>query len=162
MPLKFVNVWSYAVTLLGISYKLLEGSFMLNVSFKFTRKMRNKFDQDITADALLLLFIVFVYIMFGSWFFYLMYQDFSKLSYFIKSMFILQNVASLIILFGTMWYAGNDCTLNNSAFYFLMANFKLYTFYQLSTHMRVSQLTFGTLLWDYFRCNIQFFKQNKI
>lgn len=55
MPTSLVNTWSYGVTIIGIAYKLLEGSLLLNMSFKFTRRMRAKFDEEVSREAIALL-----------------------------------------------------------------------------------------------------------
>jgi hypothetical protein len=150
MPIGLVNTWSYGVTIVGVGYKIMEGSLLLNMSFKFSRKMRAKFEEEVTREAVILLcFAVgqFLLAILISWNIY-MNLDLAKT--FIKLMFVLQTCASAFIIVGTLSYAGNDCTVSNSTFYFLMSSFKLYTYFLFSSFINMKELNFMILLKEYF------------
>lgn len=149
IPDSMINYWSYGVTLFGITYRIMEGPFLMNMSFKVSRKLRAKFDEQVTKEAIFLLTSAIVEFLLGLLVSYNIYMNLDHASPFVKLMFVAQMCSSAFLLVGTMAYAGNDCTINNAMFYFLMSSFKLYTFYLFSNYMNLNDMNFSVLLLDY-------------
>lgn len=122
---------------------MFEGSFLLNMSFKISRKLRQKIEDSINKQALILIIMALLEFSVAVFLNLEIYNFISKFKEekFLLLSFSLNLMINAFVITLTSSLGGRDCVISNSCFFFLFSSFKIYSFFLFRKFFRETQVT---------------------
>lgn len=126
-----------------MGYILSEGALMLNISFKISRNLRQKIDESINKEAIILVTIAAIQFTLAL-FFNKIIWDFIRENNeekILSIFFAINLLLNTFIIVMTASLAGRDCIITNSCFFFLMSTLKIYSFFLFKKFFRETEIS---------------------
>lgn len=114
----------------GALYKVVEGSFILNISFSFSRKLRAEIEESFNWQACFLLFLSAIYTSVNMYMLWKIWSVYSATgNQLVLMLLVICIVLELCLVLYTNWLASMDCIISNST---CLAAFMTYCLYRFT------------------------------
>jgi len=134
VPESIVGAFSKIAVIAGISYKILEAIFAINVSFGTSRNLRERMQDDSMGAAGVILLIATLIMMGTSILLKVLVWRMDDQVAGIKLLVIVSLILEILLIVSTTIRAGVDCIASNWAFVSLYNSYRLYIYGNSMTH----------------------------
>ena len=153
LPASSVHHFAYLLALVGMGYKLIEGTLLLNVSFSVSRKLREEVEEGVNVQAVILIVVAAGNLLGSAYLLYRVWLVYSRTeeAHLLILMLVI-SIGQVLVIVYTVWLGAHDCVITNATCVGLFVSYCLYRYAlrALDPECSLTQLSVAKVLGEFF------------